>query len=238
MTGDFGGLGYALVAYVLGGAGLLLILKVSASVLELLPINREQLDGLRRVAPLLGTVLVVGYCLLVVRSLFRQQPGLLPIALALILAGFIAAAWGPLRDVVTGVFLKVGKVCSPGDTVQVGEVSGRVTHMGHRALSVETASGKEVVVPYAVVAAGAVSRVPVLSGAQAHVFELTVEPNASVADTVKKLQKTALRHHWSSSVRVPEVKLLEGRVCRVTVYPLTLDYAAEIEEELRREFSA
>lgn len=238
MNGDFGGLGYRLLVYVIGGAVLLGVLKGAGLALDILPVSRSRRLALRRAAPLLGAVLVVGYCLLVVRSLFGEQPGMLPVALAMILGGFVAASWGPLKDVVAGVFLKAGRICNIGDVVQVADVNGRVTEMGHRALTVETSSGEHVVVPYGMVASGAVFKVPDLSGAQAHVFELTLAPELEVPDAVRRLQGTAMLHHWSSIVKVPEVKLLRGRTCRVTLYPLALDYAPAIEEQLRREFSA
>ncbi len=234
MSGDFSGLGFRLLGYVVGGFVLLALLKGAAALVELLPVSRSRRETARRVAPLLGTVLVIGYCLFVVRSLFRQQPTVLPMALALVLGGFVAAAWGPLKDVVTGVFLKAGRVCSPGDTIQVGQVAGRVTEMGYRALCVETPSGEQVVVPYGQVAGSAIQRVPILAGAQAHVFELSLPEQGVASDQVLRIQRAALRHHWSSLVRMPEVKLVGPRLCRVTVYPLTSEHAPEIEEQVRR----
>ena len=237
MSADFSGLGYRLILYVTLGGVLLLILKAAAMGLELVPVSRARREALRRVTPLVGLVLVVGYCLFVVRALFQDQPAILPLALALVLSGFVAAAWAPLRDVVTGVFLKAGRVCGMGDAVHLGEISGRVIDMGHRTVSVETERGEHVVIPYGLVAKGAISKVPVLSGAQAHVFELKLPAERPIAESLRRVQLRAMRHHWSSFVRVPEVKLLGDRVCRVTVYPLSVDRAAEIEESVRRELS-
>jgi len=202
--------------------------------IDLLPVAKQRRDMIRRTAPVLGTVIVVGYCLLVIKSVFRDQPHVVPFALAMMLSALVAASWGPLRDVVTGVFLKVGRVCSLGDRLQVGDVSGRVVDVGYRTLTLETVSGEHVVIPYAVVARGAVSKVPVLSGAQPHVFELTLRSDLDVASSVREIQNLAMLSHWSSLVKVPRVKLQSGRVCRVTVYPLTFEHGPEIEETLCR----
>ncbi len=237
MSDDFSGLGYRLILYVGLGGVLLVVLKAAATGLELVPMSRARKETLRRVMPVAGAVLLVGYCLFVVRTLFRNQPAILPLALALVLSAFVAAAWAPLRDVVTGVFLKAGRVCVPGDTVHVGEVRGRVIAMSHRTLSVETERGEQVVIPYGLVAKGTISKVPVLAGTQAHVFELTLPAQKPVAESLRRVQLRAMRHHWSSFVRAPEVKLLAERVCRVTVFPLTQARASEIEECVRRELA-
>lgn len=237
MTSSFGGLGLQLLGYVIGAVLLLGVLKLGGAALDLLPMSTGQRRTLKRIAPLLGAALVLGYGAFLVRSLFRDQPRVVPIALLLIAGGFVAAAWGPLKDLVAGVFLKAGRVCSVGDSVQVGDVSGRVTEVGHRALTLETSAGELVVVPFSVVSQRAVSKVPVLTGAQAHVFELTLPENVDVADALREMQNEAMRHHWSSVVKVPTVRILGGRACRVTVFPLTIDHGTEIEELLRRKFS-
>jgi hypothetical protein len=154
------------------------------------------------------------------------------------LAGLVAAAWRPLKDVVNGVVLKAGNVCSVGDTICVGEVRGRVVQMGARVVTLETQAGEEVVIPYTSMAAESVSRVPVLRGAQAHVFEIELPGAVDSAEVMAKIQRSALLCHWSSVVRSPEVRILPGGAFQVTVYPLVAERAPDIEQRVRRTVAA
>jgi hypothetical protein len=105
--------------------------------------------------------------------------------------------------------------------------------MGYRVLTLETQAGEEVVIPFATVTGASVSRVPVLTGAQAHVFEVTVPAAVDMAAAVATIQKSALLCHWSSIVRNPEVRLMGQRAFQVTVYPLVTERAPEIEARVR-----
>ena len=218
----------------LGGAVMIALLRLAESGIKLLPISRAHHDKLQRFAPPLGIVIIVGYVLFVARLLIGGSREFDIVVLPLVLAGLVAAAWNPLKDVVNGVVLKAGDVCSVGDTICVGNVRGRVVGMGYRVVTLETPAGEEVVIPYTNMAAESVSRVPVLRGAQAHVFELVVEGETDSAEVMAKIQRSALLCHWSSVVRSPEVRALPEGAFQVTVFPLVSERAAEIEQRVRR----
>ena len=129
--------------------GLLRAARFAIDVVPLAPPRREQL---RRAHPLLSGAAAVFYLLLSAAFFFDKYPAHFPIAVAVILGVSIAASWFALRDVVSGIFLKAGRVCRVGDYVRIGEVQGRVERMGQRVLVVETARGEEAIIPYSRVA--------------------------------------------------------------------------------------
>lgn len=221
-----------------GGAVMLVLLRAAEAGIRLLPISSVRKNAVQRIAPSLGVLLVVGYVLFAARVLVGGGREFDMLVLPLVLAGVVAAAWKPLKDVINGVVLKAGDVCSVGDTICVGDVRGRVVRMGYRVVTLETQAGEEVVIPYTSMAAESVSRVPVLRGAQAHVFELSAEKGQDPAEAVAKIQRSALLCHWSSVVRSPEVRILPGGAFQVTVFPLVAERAPDIEQRVRRALGA
>ena len=221
-----------------GGALLLVIMRAAEGAIKLLPVTRAQKSTLQRFAPLLGVVVVVSYLLFVARVVVGSGREFDVLVLPLVLAGLLAAGWRPVKDVVNGVVLKAGNVCSVGDTICVGDVRGRVVGMGYRVVTLETQAGEEVVIPYTSMAGESVSRVPVLRGAQAHVFDLHVQGEFDSAEIMAKIQRSALLCHWSSVVRSPEVRILSGGTFQVTVFPLVAERAPDIEQKVRRAVGA
>ena len=140
----------------------------------------------------------------------------------------------PLRDYVAGVVLKAGRVVQEGDQVQVGDVSGKVQHLGSRSLTIETVQGEEAVVPFSRVSAEAVLRTPVVEGASMHVFNVEAKAGVSARDVRQAVQVQALTCPWSSLVRDPELRSLGHGRFEVTVFALDKDYVTEIEAAVRR----
>lgn len=222
-----------LAVALLGGAVMIVLMRLAEAGIKLLPVSRAHQHAVRRVAPSVGVLLIVGYVLFVARVLIGSSREFDVLVLPLVFAGLVAAAWNPLKDLMNGVVLKAGDVCSVGDTISVGEVRGRVVAMGYRVVTLETPAGEEVVIPYTSMAAESVSRVPVLRGAQAHVFELELGRDVDSAEVMAKIQRSALLCHWSSVVRSPEVHVLPRGSFQVTVFPLVAERAPEIEQRVR-----
>ena len=120
MTDAFGSLGFDLLLVLLGGSLLWAALRGIRWMLDVVPMNKERRALLERASPILGALVALAYALFAVRSVFRSQPAALPFVLALVVAGFSAAAWPTMRDFLAGVALKSGRVCHTGDHVRVG----------------------------------------------------------------------------------------------------------------------
>ncbi|MEQ8455295.1 MAG: mechanosensitive ion channel [Sandaracinaceae bacterium] len=227
------------LAMILFGAllvwALLRATRFAIDVVPLAPTRREQL---RRAHPLLSGASAVFYMLLAAAFFFDKYPTHFPIAVAVILGVSIAASWFALRDVVSGIFLKAGRVCRVGDYVRIGDVQGRVERMGQRVLVVETARGEEAIIPYSRVARAELLRTPVSERGTLHVFELTLPAAPPVAETKRLIRESALACHWSAIAREPEIAVLDADRFEVTIFALDPDHVRDVEASVRRAVGA
>ncbi len=237
MTDSFGSLGFDLVVVLLGGALLLAVLRAASWALDIVPMNKERRAFLERASPIVGALLALAYLLFAVRSLFRAQPSALPFVLALVVAGFSAAAWPSIRDFLAGVALKSGRVCHVGDHVRIEEVEGQIVSMGYRVLVLETTAGDQAILPYSRVAREAVVRTRSLGGVTPHKFQLGHLPDGSFAEAQTRIVEAALLCHWSAFARQPEVAPVAEGGADVTVFSLDPAHGPDIEDAVRHALS-
>jgi small-conductance mechanosensitive channel len=236
--GDIHASGWDLVLVLLLAAVLYAVLRAARFGLDLAPLSAERREALRRAFPVVSAFVGVLYLLFAAGLFFERYPQHFPVAVAVILGVSIAASWFAVRDLVSGVFLKAGRVCRAGDYVRVGDVQGRVQRMGHRVLVVETARGEEAIVPYSRVARDSVLRTPVSDRGTLHVFELSLPGSPPVAETKRKIRESALRCHWSAIAREPEIAVIDADRFEVTVFALDPDRVREVEDAVRRAVKA
>lgn len=202
--------------------------------LELVPMNRSRREQLARTRPVVGAVAGLFYALFVARHLFADFPTYLPLILSGIVVAFIVMAWFALRDVIAGVVLKAGRVCSVGDHVQINGVEGRVTDMGMRVLTLETTEGDEAIIPYGRLARDSLLRTPVQDTVTVHVFEAHLPDGMSSIDGRACIREAALRSHWSSLTREPKVARVGEHTFEVTVFSLDADHGPHVERTVRQ----
>ena len=234
MSGFAQWIGLDLMLLSLLGIGLLAALRVTRFLIDVLPMSVGRRAAAQRAAPVLGVVLVLFYVLLCVRTLFRDQPAYLPIALSLAFAGFVAASWPAARDLLAGVALKAGRVCRVGDRVRIENLEGKVVRMGMRVLVLETTRGDEVLLPYGRIAREAVVRTRSEGGVASHEFSLKLPPGLGAAEARTRIKRAALLCHWAAVGRDPEViPSAEADALDVTVFALDPEHAHEIENAVR-----
>lgn len=221
-----------LVGLLGGGLLLALILGLLGTGLRWLELPRTARSTLRRLTPAIGFVATAIYLFFCIRVLFEARGSLLLILLGLLLLVFIALAWYPIRDIVSGVFAKTSGVVEVGDHLGVGEIRGRVVRLGIRSLLVERPDGSEAVVPFSELVRGRVQRRHPVRGAHVHGFIVTVAPGIDLPTAKRAIREAGMRSHWSSPVLEPKVEQGQEGL-EVTVFPLDLDYASEIEALVR-----
>ena len=232
MTDAFVSLGFDLLLVLLGGSLLWAALRGIRWMLDVVPMNKERRALLERASPILGALVALAYALFAVRSVFRSQPAALPFVLALVVAGFSAAAWPTMRDFLAGVALKSGRVCHTGDHVRVGDLEGKIVRMGYRVMVLETTSGDQAILPYSRVARSPIVRTRSLGGITPHEFRIRRVFGASFADTKRRIVHAALLSHWSAFAREPEVTVhADGAV--VTVFALDPAHGPDVEAAVR-----
>ena len=229
------------------GLGLILVLAAAAYglfqgvrwLVGHLPMTVDRRAMIERTVPGIGLALAVLYLVLAARLLFDKE--YFPMALAGVLAGVVAVSWFVVRDLVSGVAVKTGRLVEPGTRVELDQpgysVSGTVERLGLRTVTVATRSGEEAVVPYSVVVRASLKRAPVLDGVYPHVFRLEVPEKLEIAHARRFAREAAMRSHWSSPVREPQV-LTVGEELEVTIFSLDRDRGADVESVVRRELSS
>lgn len=202
--------------------------------LDVAPMRARRREQLRRAVPLASGAVIVLALLLGAGVLFSRYPAHMPYAVAAIVGGLTLASWFAIRDAVTGVFVKVGRVCRVGDEVRIGEVEGRVARMGVRVLVVETARGEHAIVPYSRLARESVLRTALAERGTVHVFELALDDAPPVAEAKRRIREGALTCHWAAVAREPRVEAKDERRYEVTVFALDADRARDVEAHVRR----
>ena len=214
-------------------AALYVVLRGAKWALDLAPMQKERRDLVNRATPIVGALAALVFALFAARAVFEDHPNALPLAMALVVAAFVAASWNALRDFLSGVIIKGGRICSEGDNVRIGDVAGRVESMGLRVLTLRTPHGDEAVIPYGSIARGAVLRTPVMEAVVPHVFRMRVPSGISVVDLRALVRDSAIRCHWSSIVREPEIQTAGEGELEVTVFALDADRGATVEAVVR-----
>lgn len=238
VMGDINASGWDLLVVVVLAIALYGVVRGARFAVDVAPLSGIRREALRRAFPLFTALVGVLYLLFAAGVVFERYPQHFPIAVAVILGVSIAASWFAVRDLVSGIFLKAGRVCRVGDYVRIGEVQGRVERMGHRVLVVETAKGEEAIIPYSRIAREAVLRTPVSERGTLHVFELNLPGHPPVAETKRRIRESALRCHWSAIAREPEIAVLDADRFEVTVFALDADRVRDVEDAVRRAVGA
>lgn len=232
VLGDIGASGWDLGAALILALLVVALLRGARFAIDVLPALAPRREALARAFPLVAAAIGVLYLLFAAGLVFERYPQHFPIAVAVILGVTIAASWFAVKDLVSGIVLKAGRVLRVGDRVRAGALEGRVARMGHRVLVVETARGEEAIVPYSTLAREAVVRAPLGARIAPHTFTLaTARPMPEAKAAIKE---AALVCHWAALGRDPEVVALEENRFEVTVYALDADRVRDVERAVRR----
>jgi len=224
--------------FLLAGAGALAVmLLVARNAVEVVRISKDNRETARRAMPVVSILAAMAYGLYAARTLFAGAPQTATAAMVLVLVAFVVASWASLRDVVSGVVLKAGRVCRVGDHVRLDELQGRINHMGLRVLVLETTDGEEAIIPYTRMARGRLLRSPATEGVSPHVFRMPIPEAGSTSSVKADIRRRALLVHWSAASREPEVTV-DGKELEITVYCIDPDRGPDIEAAVRQELAA
>lgn len=216
---------------------MLIALQALAFGMRLLPLRSKSRALLERFGPLFSLILLFGYAVLSLVELFAVHARLLPFVLAAFVVICAAALWGPIRDVLTGVFLRAGGVLQVGDELSVNELQGRVERLFARRALIRTATG-EALVPYNHLSKSVLVRTRGKQGLVAHTFRVRSVAGLSQPKLRSHIIESALLCHFSAPSRAPELKSAEHGAVDVTVFALAKDMAYEVEAAVRAQLAA
>jgi small-conductance mechanosensitive channel len=231
-----GVLSFGFTVLLLVGAAVLLavVMYVARGLLHLAPISRRQREALSSAAPAFALVVAVVYAMFAARTLFHDQPNLAPVMVAAVLVGLTLASWGALRDVLSGVYLRIGRVVQVGDQIRVDGASGRVKRLGIRLLVLETSDGEQALLPYTTVARERVTLSRTVDGSAAHVFTVAAPSTRSTAEVRRRIRQRALLVHWAALAHEPAIVFRPDGRLEITVFAIHPEGGREIEAAVRQ----
>lgn len=216
-----------------GGVALWLLLRLVWRLAQLVPLADAQRRRLSRLGPPLAAIIVVTYTVFAARlQLARLQGTELWMLVGLLLVA-LAAGWLALSDVIAGVLIKAAGTCEAGKHVRLDTLEGKITSLGVRTLTLETANGEVAVLPYRQLLQQTLYVIPEAQGFSVHRFELHVPPDVSVSQLRRWLTEAALSMHQCSVARTPELIHSGSGRYEVTVFALHADYTSEVEFRVR-----
>lgn len=160
----------------------------------------------------------------------RSGPGLIFVAVAL---GVVLVGRDVLRDYLSGVRVRAGRLVEQGDALTVGDVDGVVSRIGRLSLSIEDERGS-VVVPHTRVASAVVRQRTQRSGARPHRFEISWSGPTGQVRAATVVERAALLDPWCAAGHDILIEPLGPRRIAVTVHALDGTHAFAIEATMRR----
>ncbi|MBL4688306.1 MAG: mechanosensitive ion channel [Nannocystaceae bacterium] len=227
---DFGGL-------VLGALAVIAGLKGIGSMLRYVWLPDPVREGIERGGPVLGVVAVLAYLAFGFLVIFEREEHFAWVILGLTLL-FVAFAWSPVYDLISGVAFRASRVCCIGDQIRVGDVEGQVVRVGTRVLVVRTRSGDEAVLYYGKIVRDALRRTQSLTGAHVHSFSVHAPTADHLADFRRLVTHATLRCPWSSVLHPPRFEPAGEGQLEISVYALHRDYAPLVESAVRNAIAA
>lgn len=196
--------------------------------IELLPLGDDRRAQLDRVRPLIGLGGALVFSLFSAQALFSRFPGILPIALLLVLVGFFLGSRTLLGDVFSGIALRAERSFKVGDHVRIGDSEGRVTSLGPRAVALETPEGDSALIPYSRATQLPIVRTRSFDRGASRSFAVELK-GIAVSELASVVERAALEQHWGSVTRPPEISTRSGGSLEVTVFSLSEGHTLDVE---------
>lgn len=228
--------------FILLGLGLVALLRWTGLVVRRSTLGKVTQARFALLLTIAELTIGAGYVVAALPLLFAGEPTASPFFAVVVVIGALWIGWLILRDLVHGLVFRVGRAFTAGDEVRIGGVRGRVKRMGHRAITLVTASDEEVLVSYGDAARQPVVREPRRLGAARHVFTLTPPPGVGLVAIKDVARLAAFNHHWASVAHDAGVELVRPSVgddtLEIGVYALDPLHGPEIEAAVRRAVAA
>ena len=225
--------GFGLLTMFLSALALLAVLASLRYLWSVLPVAKSTREKLQRAQPIFELGIGVLY-LLLFPFVFSEQPEYASFLLGLLVLAVVGVSWFALRDFVHGLVLKTGDVIRENDQVEFDRNRGRVRQMGYRVLTIETPSGKELVVPYSQISKQTLTRTRQHASLHRHRFRIEMPVEATWTEVANTVRARAMEHHWSSFSREPEIQEAQDGRMEVGVFTLDPQHGDEIESVVRR----
>jgi len=235
---------FGLALFVALGLALFGLVRLLHFILGVARLSRARRRALERALPAFETVVALVFLVGAAPLVVDEDPRTGPLLVLAVLVGLAWVGRRALSDFVDGMLLKVGRGLAVGDRARVGEgvggYEGVVRRLGYRGVTLETARGEEVHVPFSALSAQALVRVRADGGLARHTFSLRPPAGVRVAQLHAAIERAALECHWAVPSRAPVIAhqpgadgSAAGGVVEVTVFAFAAPYAPDVEVAVR-----
>lgn len=219
------------------GFALLLVLRILEKGISVYVDRRQGSPVIKRFFPLVEFGVWVVFLMWGAKQIFQTGIAGSIVLMALVVGILTWAGSFVVRDWIAGIVFKAEDRYRVDDLVSFQTTRGRLRHLGYRAITLETADGRTVEIPYsALVKESTLEKVS--RTAACATFALAVPASEPFPLVVQRIQAAALCAPWSAITRIPQIRLLDRQENHYTVEVAAcmVDqcYAADVEAYVKR----
>ncbi len=148
--------------------------------------------------------------------------------------------WFVVRDFMAGVLLRLEETVAQDERIQVQQMKGRITKMGHFSLVFETDEGQIVRVPYRKVHAEIQVKDHPARKIKKHQFRVAVPKDTSLEVAEKRIRLLLYTAPWSSILKTPQVQLFSETEThydlRIIAYTLQVAHFHKVQQYLQKHY--
>lgn len=230
MNVEFSSYGVALL--IIQGLVIMAMLRGLRGLVQRARMSSTARARVEKLLPVAEAIIALVYLLSAIPQILKDDPEWSPIAVAVVLVGVGYVSWFAIRDYVSGVFLRAGRVVREGDQVTADGHSGEVLRLGFRTLTIQTPDDREAVIPYTDLARRTIVRRTLEAPVVRHELRLP-RPDPLPPHIERHLGQAAALHHWCT-VSPPVTVDIQAETLLVVVHLVAKEHASHVERHLER----
>lgn len=229
-----------LLRILVGGLLLFGIFRGMHRLLSLVPAQRGYRTAAHRLLPVLEASAWLFYALRSINALFTQPVYHTAAVSGLLVMLLVWISWFAVKDWTAGFVLRTQDIYEQGQNFQVGDIRGRINHVGFLAMEVEQPNGDIVKIPYSKISSQIHGRPTSETTVNDHRFQIMVPKSDSWTKVKTSLRRVILTSPWAATQREPQLRPTQETeshyIVEVTVYASNRAFAQVIEEDVRRQY--
>jgi len=155
----------------------------------------------------------------------------------ILFAIFVWISWFGIKDLVAGFIFKSNSDLNINEHIRIGNFEGSIVKMGYRSLTLDTASGNFVNLPYSQILNESIVRISSSEIRHSISFELQTNKVENIQKISNEIAAQIMMHPRSSLVEKPKVELISEQadhlLFKVKIFAIENQFLSVIEEDLR-----
>ncbi len=164
--------------------------------------------NLLRIVPLIEFITWIIAIFWIINYLFEEKSYYQVIILSLVIILGISLGWFFLKDFVAGVIFRVQNNYTQGETIQVGNITGKIDALHVTHICIYTEEGKTIKVPYSKLNNEIISEQMEISSTEENKFLLKTNKKNSAKETGDTIHNILLNTPWRIKDKLPLIKYI------------------------------